>query len=67
MRVFSIATGGAFTECERSPFEVDHKESVLEEWLESNPDGILEYARFLIIGRQVRTAPSSSLTSTSFA
>ena len=55
MRVFSIESDGAFTEYKRSPFEVDHKESVLEEWLESNPGGILEDARILIIGRQVRT------------
>ena len=39
MRVFSIASGGALTEYKRSPFEVDHKESVLEEWLESTLTG----------------------------
>ena len=38
------------------PFEAEHDESVLEEWLESNPDGILEDGRILIVGRQVRTA-----------
>ena len=37
------------------PFEVDHEESVLEQWLESNPDKILKGGRILIIGRQVRT------------
>ena len=55
MRVFSVESDGGFTEYEQLPFEVDHEESVLEEWLESNPDGILEDGRILIIGRQVRT------------
>ena len=55
MRVFSIGSDGEFTEYEQLPFKVDHEESVLEEWLESNPDGILEDGQILIIGRQVRT------------
>ena len=55
MRVFSIGSDGEFTEYDQLPFEVDHEESVLEEWLESNPDGILEDGQVLIIGRQVRT------------
>ncbi len=45
----------AFTEYQRLPFEADHDESVLEKWLESNPDAILEDGGILIIGRQVRT------------
>ena len=55
MRVFSIGSDGGFTEYEQSPFEVEHEESVLEDWLESNPDGILEDEQVLIIGRQVQT------------
>ena len=55
MRIFSVDSDGGFTEYERLPFEVEHAESVLEKWLESNPDGILEDGRILIIGRQVRT------------
>ena len=55
MRIFSVGSGGGFTEYERLPFEVEHEESVLEKWLESNPDGILEDGRILIIGRQIRT------------
>ena len=55
MRVFSVGSDGKFTEYERLPFEVDHEESVLEQWLESNPDKILEEGRILILGRQVRT------------
>ena len=55
MRIFSVGSDGDFTEYEELPFEVDHEESVLEAWLESNPDKILEDGRILIIGRQVRT------------
>ena len=55
MRVFSVGSDGDFTEYKQLPFEVDHEESVLEKWLESNPDKILENGRILIIGRQVRT------------
>ncbi len=55
MRVFSVGSDGDFTEYEKLPFKVLHEESILEEWLESNPDGILEDGRILIIGRQVRT------------
>ena len=49
------------TEYERVPFEADHEESVLEEWLESNPDGVLEDGRLLIIGRQVPTELGKSI------
>ena len=55
LRLFSIGSDGGFTEYERSAFETDHEEAVLEEWLASNPDGIVEDGRILIIGRQVRT------------
>ena len=51
MRVFSIGSDGEFTEYEQLPFKMDHEESVLEEWLEFNPDGILEDGQILIIGR----------------
>ena len=55
MRVFSIGLDDAFTEYRRTPFQVDHEETVLEKWLQSNPDGLLEEGRTLIIGRQIRT------------
>ena len=48
-----MGSDGEFTEYEQ--LEVDHEESVLEQWLESNPDKILEDGRILILGRQVRT------------
>ena len=61
MRVFSVGSDGRFTEYERVPFEADHEESVLEEWLESNPDGVFEDGPLLIIGRQVPTDLGKSI------
>ena len=55
MRVFSIGSDGGFTEYEHLLFQVEHEEAVLEDWLESNPDGIVDDGRVLIIGRQVET------------
>mgnify|MGYP001163234682 FL=1 len=55
MRVFGIQSDGKFREYMQTPFQVDHEEAILEEWLESNPDGILEDGNILIIGRQVAT------------
>ena len=55
MRAFHIKPEGAFVEFERTRFEDKHEEIVLEDWLESNPDAILEKGEILVIGRQVRT------------
>jgi hypothetical protein len=55
MRVFGVQSDGHFSEYVQTPFQVDHEEAVLEDWLESNPDGIIEDGRILIIGRQVVT------------
>lgn len=55
MRVFGIQPDGQFSEYLQTPFQVDHEEAVLEDWLESNPDGIVEDGCILIIGRQVST------------
>ena len=55
MRIFDVGLHNEFTEYERVPFEADHEESVLEEWIESNPGGILKDGLLLIIGRQVET------------
>ncbi len=55
MRVFHIQPEGTFVEFELTPFEDEHEEIVLEDWLESNPDAILERGNVLVIGRQVRT------------
>ena len=55
MRVFSIGSDDSFREYEVKPFDAEHEEAVLERWLESNPDGILEDSGVMIIGRQVQT------------
>ena len=55
MRIFQIQPKDKFVEFELTPFEDEHEETVLEDWLESNPDAILERGNLLIIGRQVRT------------
>ena len=55
MRVFGIQSDGKFSEYVKTPFQVDHEEAILEDWLETNPDGIIEDGRILIIGRQVLT------------
>ncbi len=55
MRLFGIHNDGKFIEYVQIPFQLEHEEVVLENWLESNPDGIIEDEKILIIGRQVRT------------
>ena len=55
MRLFGIDNNGEFKEFIEIPFQTSHQESVLEEWLESNPEGIIEDGNLLIIGRQVTT------------
>jgi hypothetical protein len=55
MRVFGIQPEGQFSQYVQKPFQADHEEAVLEDWLESNPDGIVEDGRILIISRQVVT------------
>ena len=61
MRVFSVESDGRFTEYEQLPFETDHAEADLEQWLEANPGGILEDGPLLIIGRQVPTDLGKSI------
>jgi hypothetical protein len=55
MRIFSIKEDGKFEEFSRKYFQVEHEESLLENWLENNSDDILEDGKLLIIGRQVTT------------
>jgi len=55
MKVYGIQPDGTFTEFRATPFQKEHEEAILEQWLEKNPDGILEDGRLLIIGRQVET------------
>jgi len=55
MKVFSVGADGTFTEFKQESFKAEHDERVLEEWLQANPNAILEDERLMIIGRQVRT------------
>ena len=55
MKIFSIDPDDTFTEYSETPFESEHEEHVLESWVESNPDLVLEDSGVLIIGRQVST------------
>ncbi len=55
MRIFTVQDDGKFSEYISKPFQALHQERILEEWLESNPDGIVEDGKLLIIGRQIST------------
>ena len=55
MRVYGVQEDGKFQEFVATPFQQEHQEATLENWLEENPDGILEDGRVLVIGRQVTT------------
>ena len=55
MRIFNIKEDGKFEEFSQTHFYANHEEAVLENWLESNSDNILEDGKLLIIGRQVTT------------
>ena len=55
MKAFSVSSDGQFTEFHQAPFQKDHNEKLLEDWLESNPGCILEDEPVLLIGRQVAT------------
>ena len=61
MRVFHIQPGGNFIEYMQTPFEDEHEEAVLEGWLESNPNSILDNGGMLVIGRQVITDLDGSI------
>ncbi|MGM0609136.1 MAG: hypothetical protein ACQESP_12060 [Candidatus Muiribacteriota bacterium] len=55
MRIFTVDKDGSFDEFKNKCFKSKYEEKLLEEWLEKNPDGIIEESRVLIIGRQVNT------------
>ena len=55
MRIFGIQSDGKFVEYGQEPFQAGHTEEDLHDWLESNPEGILEDNELLIIGREVLT------------
>lgn len=55
MRIYAIEKDGTFREYIETPFDEAHRESVLERWLEQNPNSIIEDGSLLIIGRQIPT------------
>ena len=56
MRIFGIQSDGNFVEYGQEPFQAGHTEETLHDWLESNPESILEDKDLLIIGREVPTS-----------
>lgn len=55
MKIFSITPEDKFKEYAEIGFQDEHREAILEAWLENNPDKIIENGSLLIIGRQVTT------------
>ena len=55
MRVFRIQSDSQFVKFDKMPFDAEHDEETLENWLEQNSNGILEDSGVLVIGRQVHT------------
>lgn len=51
----SIEKDGHFQEFKRTPFDAEHQEKLLEDWIENNPDSLLDNMKLLPIGRQVLT------------
>lgn len=56
MRLFGVSQDGDLAEYVKIGFGDEHQEPVLEDWLENNPDGIVEDSKLFIIGRQVQTS-----------
>lgn len=55
MRIFGIENDGCFKEYMKIPFQQEHEEAILENWLEANPQSVFDDSGLLIIGRQVIT------------
>ncbi|OGO27258.1 MAG: hypothetical protein A2W33_03645 [Chloroflexi bacterium RBG_16_52_11] len=61
MRVYSVKIGNEFVEYVPQRFMNEHREEMIETWLEQNPECIVENGGLLIIGRQVTTNLNSSI------
>jgi hypothetical protein len=61
MRLFGVSQDGDSAEYVRTGFGHEHQEAVLEDWLEKNPDGVVEDSKLLMIGRQVQTSLGGAL------
>jgi len=55
MKIYSITPDNKFKEYAEIGFQDEHQETILETWLENNPDKIIENGDLSIIGRQVTT------------
>jgi hypothetical protein len=55
VRLYRVSDQGGFVEYAQHPFHVEHLEQILQNWIEANPDAVLEDGKLLIIGREVRT------------
>ena len=56
MKLFGVDSEESFHEFSEVDFSVDFQEALLEEWLNKNPEGILEDGKVFVFGRQVRTS-----------
>ena len=61
MKIYGVDPDGKFREYVPTPFQIEHREAILEDWLEENPDGILEDGKLLVIGRQINTNLGSTI------
>lgn len=61
MRIYSVNKGDEFKEYKPQRFMDEHREEVIESWLEKNPEIIVEDGGLLIIGRQVTTNLNTSI------
>jgi hypothetical protein len=55
MKLFGITSEEKFEQFSKTPFENEYQETILENWLEDNPNNIFEDSDLIIIGRQVST------------
>ena len=55
MKLYGITPESKFREYIKIDFQIGHREARLEDWLENNPDDIVENGQLLVIGRQVTT------------
>jgi len=61
MRLYAVDREGSFVEYTAQDFGADQHERVLEDWLEHNPNALLEDSNVLLIGRQVSTEWGSTM------
>ncbi|MGC9360639.1 MAG: hypothetical protein ACP5G7_09750 [Anaerolineae bacterium] len=61
MRLYAVDDKGSFVEYKAQDFGAEQHERVLEDWLEANPQALLEDSDVLLIGRQVSTEWGSTI------